>query len=114
MNDNRPLHVLAARCAFLFGIPLLEGETKPANPKLQATRIQGVPHDGYKDTVPMWLEFGKGLEGSSTWDVIVTDGKGYRRTLVTGRTPKAFREAFDAAEKALEGAEALRPWKIRV
>jgi len=111
MNDDRPLHVLAARCAFLFGVPLLNAEPKyPADPKLRAIRIDGVPVDeAHKDTCPVWLEFGRGLRGGKMWELIaVSNGGKSQRVLVIGRTPKAFREAFDAAERAIEGIEALR------
>jgi len=115
MNDDRPLHVLASRAAHLFGIPLLDGQPRyPDDPRLRAFRIQGIVHtEAHRDVAPVWLEFGRGLTGGSSYELVVTDGGKFHRVLVTGRTPKAFRAAFDAAEQALEGAEALRPWRIR-
>ncbi len=113
-NDDRPLHVLASRAAHLFKVPLLDAERNYlADPRLRAKRIQGVVHDeAHLDTAPVWLSFGRGLTGGTSWEIIATDGKKLHRVLVTGRTPKAFREAFDAAERALEAAEALRPWRV--
>ncbi len=114
MNDNRPLHVLASRAAHLFRVPLLDGERNyPADPRLRAKRIQGVVHTEEPcENAGVWLVFGRGLTGGTSWELLATDGKKLNRVLVTGRTPKAFREAFDAAERALEGAETLRPWRV--
>lgn len=113
-NDDRPLHVLASRAAHLFRIPLLDAQPRyPDDPRLRAKRIQGVVHDeAHLDTAPVWLEFGRGLTGGSSWELVATDGKKLHRVLLTGRTERAFREAFDAAERALETAEALRPWRV--
>jgi len=113
-NDDRPLYVLASRAAVILRVPLLDGEHNcPSDPRLRATRLQGVVvTEAHRENAPVWLEFGRGLTGGTSWELIATDGKKLRRTVVEGRTPKAFREAFDAMERGIEAVEALRPWRV--
>lgn len=114
-KDDRPLHVLASRAAtYLFKVPLLDAPPGyPEDKRLRAIRVEGVVLDEeHRENVGVWLDFGRGLDGGKSWQLVALDGKGFRRVLIEGRSPAAFRAAFDATERALEGAEALRPWRV--
>ena len=115
MRDDRPLYVLASRAAHIFGLPLLDARPGyPDAPPLRAMRVNGkvvTAQDG--KPAPMFLTFGRGLDGGTSWQLVATDGAKYRRVIVEGRTAGAFRAAFDAAERALEASAALRPWRTQ-
>ena len=107
-RDGRPLAALLSRAGVTLGIAVVsDNPLYPHDPDLRAERVPGVRACvRASDGVPLaiWLELGREC---GPLELTAMDGKGWRRTIVSGRTPGAFRAAFDAWMDGREAEDSI-------